>query len=80
MTYRLDTIFQFSFISFYDILTAYVLGNRKNLNEINNIKNKISTYIPICGDENIHKFLIKYVPHILEKLLLKFILFMNILF
>ena len=66
MTYRLEKIYPSSFISISDILTAYEVSGGKNLNEISNINNKISTCIPIYEDEKIHKFLIKYAPHILE--------------
>ena len=40
MSYRLDTIFLYTFISFYGILTAYKLSNGKNLNEISILKIK----------------------------------------
>ena len=66
MTYRLEKIYPSTFISISDILTAYEVSNGKNLTEISNKENIISTCIPYYEDEKIHQFLIKYAPHLLE--------------
>ena len=66
MTYRLEKIYPSTFISISDILTAYEVSNGSNLTEISNKENIISTCIPYYEDEKIHKFLIKYAPHLLE--------------
>lgn len=66
MTYRLEKIYPSTFISISDILTAYEVSNGSNLTEISNKENIISTCIPYFEDEKIHKFLIKYAPHLLE--------------
>ncbi len=66
MTYRLQNIYPSTFISISDILTAYEVSGGQNLSDISNPNNKISTCIPIFEDERIHKFLVKYCPHLLE--------------
>ena len=66
MTYRLEKIYPSTFISISDILTAYEVSNGKNLTEISNKENIISTCIPYFEDEKIHQFLLKYAPHLLE--------------
>ena len=66
MTYRLEKIYPSTFISISDILTAYEVSNGQNLTEISNKQNIISTCIPYFEDEKIHKFLLKYAPHLLE--------------
>ena len=66
MTYRLEKIYPSTFISVSDILTAYEVSNGQNLTEISNKQNIISTCVPYFEDERIHKFLLKYAPHLLE--------------
>ena len=66
MTYRLEKLCPSTFISISDILTAYEVSNGDNLTEISNKNNIISTCVPYFEDEKIHKFLIKYSPHLLE--------------
>ena len=75
MTYRLEKLCPSTFISISDILTAYEVSNGDNLTEISNKNNIISTRVPYFEDEKIHKFLIKYTPHLLE-----FLILMNIIF
>ena len=66
MTFRLEKIYPSTFISVSDILTAFEVSNGQNLTEISNKENIISTCIPYFEDEKIHKFLLKYAPHLLE--------------
>ena len=66
MTFRLEKIYPSTFISLSDILTAFEVSNGENLTEIGNKENIISTCVPYFEDEKIHKFLLKYAPHLLE--------------
>ncbi len=66
MTYRLEKIYPSTFISISDILTVYEVSGGQNLTEISNKENIITTCVPYFEDEKIHKFLLKYAPHLLE--------------
>ena len=65
MTYRIKTLYPGTFVSLSDILTAYELTGGQNLKEIGS-KNEINISVPYFESEEIQKFLMKYVPKLLE--------------
>ena len=66
MLYRIEKLYQGTFVSISDIIMAMEVSGGKNLSQIGNPDNIITNVIPIYDDERIHLFLLKYAKKILE--------------
>jgi len=66
MLYRIEKLYQGTFVSISDIIMAMEISGGKNLSQIGNPDNIITNVIPIYDDEKIHLFLLKYAKKILE--------------